>query len=33
MSDLTPEDIAFLKKIGQIPTEPAKPATNKKEEE
>jgi len=34
MSDLTPEDIAFLKKIGQIPAEPAaKPVTNKKEEE
>jgi hypothetical protein len=34
MSDLTPEDLAFLKKIGQI-TETAapKPATNKKDEE
>ena len=32
MSDLTPEDLAFLKKIGQITTAP-KPATTKKEEE
>jgi len=32
MSDLTPEDLAFLKKIGQI-TEPPKPVTTKKEEE
>jgi hypothetical protein len=33
MSDLTPEDLAFLKKIGQITETTAKPATTKKEEE
>jgi hypothetical protein len=33
MSDLTPEDLAFLKKIGQITEVPAKPVTTKKEEE
>ncbi len=34
MSDLTPEDLAFLKKIGQITEAPApKPVTTKKEEE
>jgi hypothetical protein len=33
MSDLTPEDLAFLKKIGQITDAPAKPVTTKKEEE
>jgi hypothetical protein len=32
MSDLTPEDLAFLKKIGQITPAP-KPVTTKKEEE
>jgi hypothetical protein len=31
MSDLTPEDLAFLKKIGQINTTPK--ATAKKDEE
>jgi hypothetical protein len=31
MSDLTPEDLAFLKKIGQINTTPKAPA--KKDEE
>ena len=38
MSELTPEDLAFLKKIGQIPAVPAapaapKPVTTKKDEE
>jgi hypothetical protein len=34
MSDLTPEDLAFLKKIGQISETPAaKSVTTKKEEE
>lgn len=35
MSELTPEDLAFLKKIGQIKDVPAtpKPVTNKKDEE
>jgi len=33
MSDLTPEDLAFLKKIGQITDASAKPVTTKKEEE
>lgn len=34
MSDLTPDDLAFLKKIGQIETQPAAPkATAKKDEE
>jgi len=32
MSDLTPEDLAFLKKIGQI-TDAPKSVTTKKEEE
>ena len=35
MSELTPEDLAFLKKIGQTPAVPAapKPVTTKKDEE
>ena len=35
MSELTPEDLAFLKKIGQIPAAPATPksVTTKKDEE
>jgi hypothetical protein len=33
MSDLTPEDLAFLKKIGQITETAPKPVTTKKEEE
>jgi hypothetical protein len=35
MSDLTPEDVAFLKKIGQITEAPAapKPPVAKKDEE
>ena len=33
MSDLTPEDLAFLKKIGQITEIAPKPVTTKKEEE
>jgi hypothetical protein len=34
MSELTPEDLAFLKKIGQTPAIPAaKPVTTKKDEE
>ena len=35
MSELTPEDLAFLKKIGQIPAAPVtpKPVTTKKDEE
>jgi hypothetical protein len=32
MSELTPEDLAFLKKIGQIQAAP-KPVTTKKDEE
>ncbi len=32
MSELTPEDLAFLKKIGQI-TEAPKPVKPKKDEE
>jgi hypothetical protein len=32
MSELTPEDLAFLKKIGQIPAA-TKPVTTKKDEE
>jgi hypothetical protein len=32
MSELTPEDLAFLKKIGQIQSAP-KPANTKKDEE
>jgi hypothetical protein len=32
MSDLTPEDLAFLKKIGQI-VETPKPSIAKKDEE
>jgi hypothetical protein len=32
MSELTPEDLAFLKKIGQTPITP-KPVTTKKDEE
>jgi hypothetical protein len=34
MSELTPEDLAFLRKIGQTPAVPApKPVTTKKDEE
>jgi hypothetical protein len=35
MSELTPEDLAFLKKIGQTSATPAtpKPVTTKKEDE
>jgi hypothetical protein len=34
MSELTPEDLAFLKKIGQTTDAPAvKPVTTKKDEE
>ena len=34
MSELTPEDLAFLRKIGQTPAVPApKPATTKIEDE
>jgi hypothetical protein len=34
MSELTTEDLAFLKKIGQTPAVPAaKPVTTKKDEE
>jgi hypothetical protein len=35
MSELTPEDLAFLKKIGQTPAVPAAPksVTTKKDEE
>ena len=34
MSELTPEDLAFLKKIGQITNAPAsKPVSTKKDEE
>jgi hypothetical protein len=34
MSELTPEDLAFLKKIGQITDAPApKPVSTKKDEE
>lgn len=34
MSELTPEDLAFLKKIGQIVDAPAaKPVSTKKDEE
>jgi hypothetical protein len=34
MSELTPEDLAFLKKIGQIKDTPApKPVSTKKDEE
>ena len=34
MSELTPEDLAFLQKIGQTPAVPApKPVTTKKDEE
>ena len=34
MTDMSPEDLAFLKKIGQIAEEPkAKPTTAKKDEE
>jgi hypothetical protein len=32
MSDLTPEDLAFLKKIGQIETTTPKPIAKKDEE-
>jgi hypothetical protein len=33
MSELTPEDLAFLKKIGQTPTAAPKPVSTKKDEE
>jgi len=33
MSELTSEDLAFLKKIGQTSTSTPKPVTTKKEDE
>jgi hypothetical protein len=32
MSDLTPEDLAFLKKIGQVETPTPKPTAKKDED-